>query len=354
MNAKKRNVFTFTQSGTGQLTTDQVWALFDGGMAPQYSSTGIDPADPYVLTLELSKYTSHTQAFVAFGWTCRYWWPTKFKVEAYNVYSSANTWVTLCDYSTTAVQLPTLIIPFGSGRVNPHTGTTISGSFTKFRITIYQGDTSQSNMWGISEIFYCHPEAYTCFYGLNTFSSDVAKAYDTSFTGTDSIKSAFDNKVDYTLLNNSSVIGNGAPAADCKAYWASTSMPNDRVKILYNVPGNEATIFFSRRSNYGSILKYGYTDKYIYILRYNNAAWKSDDWEKISAGYADSAGSATRATQDSDGNAINATYFKSSGNITLVAGTATKIGTQNGADVKLTITAMTDQEVTDLLGAMSA
>ena len=49
------------------------------------------------------------------------------------------------------------------------------------------------------------------------------------------------------------------------------------------------------------------------------------------------AATATKATQDSDGNAINATYFKSSGNTTLVAGAATKIGTQNGADVKLTL-----------------
>lgn len=48
-------------------------------------------------------------------------------------------------------------------------------------------------------------------------------------------------------------------------------------------------------------------------------------------------GSATKATQDSDGNAINTTYFKSSGNTTLVSGSATKIGTQNGADVKLTL-----------------
>jgi hypothetical protein len=64
--------------------------------------------------------------------------------------------------------------------------------------------------------------------------------------------------------------------------------------------------------------------------------------------------SATYATKDSDGNTINATYFKSSGNTTLVAGAATKIGTQNGADVKLTINAMTDTEVSDLLGAMTA
>ena len=57
-------------------------------------------------------------------------------------------------------------------------------------------------------------------------------------------------------------------------------------------------------------------------------------------------GAATKATQDSDGNAINATYFKSSGNVTLVSGTATKIGTQNGTDVKLTLPTITDTKVT--------
>ena len=220
MNAKNRNVFTFTQSGTGQLTTNQVWALFNGAMEPQYSSTGIDPADPYILTLELSKYTSHTQAFVAFGWTCRYWWPTKFKVEAYNTYQSANTWVILCDYSTTAVQLPTLIIPFGSGRVNPHTGTTISGSFTKFRITIYQGSTSDNNKWGISEIFYCHPEAYTCFYGLNTFSSDrlaTARSLAVSLSNT-STNTTFNGTSDVTNIKVSGTlgVGNGGTGATTK------------------------------------------------------------------------------------------------------------------------------------------
>lgn len=61
-----------------------------------------------------------------------------------------------------------------------------------------------------------------------------------------------------------------------------------------------------------------------------------------SSSYGGNAATATKATQDSDGNAINATYFKSSGNTTLVAGAATKIGTQNGADVKLTLPAHQD------------
>lgn len=46
---------------------------------------------------------------------------------------------------------------------------------------------------------------------------------------------------------------------------------------------------------------------------------------------------AYRADADGDGNNIKASYFKSSGNVTLVSGTATKIGTQNGTDVKLTL-----------------
>ena len=45
----------------------------------------------------------------------------------------------------------------------------------------------------------------------------------------------------------------------------------------------------------------------------------------------------SQAINDSDGNAINETYFKSSGDVTLVSGAATKIGTQNGTDVKLTL-----------------
>ena len=110
-------------------------------------------------------------------------------------------------------------------------------------------------------------------------------------------------KVDYTLNNDASVIGNNAPAADCKTYWSSLSMPDNRVKVLYNVPGNEATILFSKRSSYGSILKYGYADRYLYLLRNQSGTWKSTDWEKIYAGYADSAQYAVGASNyDADGN----------------------------------------------------
>ena len=57
--------------------------------------------------------------------------------------------------------------------------------------------------------------------------------------------------------------------------------------------------------------------------------------------YGGNAATATKATQDSDGNAINATYFKSNaGTTTLQSGAAVKVGTQNGADVKLQLPAI--------------
>lgn len=61
-----------------------------------------------------------------------------------------------------------------------------------------------------------------------------------------------------------------------------------------------------------------------------------DGADAVLLGRATSALSATKATQDSDGNAINATYFKANtGTTTLQSGTAVKVGTQNGTDVKL-------------------
>lgn len=93
---------------------------------------------------------------------------------------------------------------------------------------------------------------------------------------------------------------------------------------------------------------YSSTNKKLYRRNFKDYVWP---WikDKISSvlglsttGYTGNAATATKATKDSDGNAINATYFKSSGNTTLVAGAATKIGTQNGADVKLTLPAHQD------------
>ena len=62
--------------------------------------------------------------------------------------------------------------------------------------------------------------------------------------------------------------------------------------IIYNTHGNEYAYLINMRNDYvyGNILKIGYTDTYLRILRKKAGKWLSSDWEKISAGFADSAG----------------------------------------------------------------
>ena len=121
------------------------------------------------------------------------------------------------------------------------------------------------------------------------------------------------NAVQYNGVDNE-VIGGSASAAGAKNYWAdNTKVPKDTIVFNYNSSGTEYTTLFSNRNNqYGTILKWSYTDTYIRILRAHpgqttNNGWYTSDWEKISAGYADSAG---KATNDVDGNAIKTTYAK--------------------------------------------
>lgn len=104
-------------------------------------------------------------------------------------------------------------------------------------------------------------------------------------------------------------------------------MPSASSAIIYNVLGSEKTIIAGKSSGpYGHMLQLNYNDNYLRILRYSAGSWKTDDWEKISAGHADTAtyatssgscsgnsATATKATQDSDGNIINTTYLKRSG-----------------------------------------
>lgn len=226
LNAKERGILTFTQSGSGQLTEAQVWGLFDGKIIPQYG-TAIDPEDPYILTLDLSSFiNAHCQVFSAFGWTCRYWEPLKFKVELYDTYSNVNEWVTICDYSQTQYTgqysgggTASLFVKFGSGTVNPHTGVTRGGMFKKIRITIWKGNEG-TNRWGISEIFFCYPENYSVYGGLHAYAADKAtnaKYADQLSTarylavalGNTSTDTAFDGHVSVTNIKTTGTLGVG-------------------------------------------------------------------------------------------------------------------------------------------------
>ena len=84
----------------------------------------------------------------------------------------------------------------------------------------------------------------------------------------------------------------GAPADSAKS-WFTGTMPSASGAIIYNVPGSEKTIIAGKSSGaYGHMLQLNYDDNYLRLLRYQAGSWKTTDWEKISAGYADSAGNA--------------------------------------------------------------
>lgn len=104
-----------------------------------------------------------------------------------------------------------------------------------------------------------------------------------------------------------------APASSAKS-WFTDTMPSSSGAIVYNVPGSEKTIIAGKSTGaYGHMLQLNYDDNYLRILRYVAGNWKSDDWEKISAGYADSAGNADTAT---NANAVNGVSLTWDGEIT--------------------------------------
>ena len=91
--------------------------------------------------------------------------------------------------------------------------------------------------------------------------------------------------VDYEYVSDESVIASDSPADSCKTYFAN-NVTNGRCKIVYCKNGTEYTLIFSKQQSgtYGNIIKYGYGNNTIYMLRYENKKWKSTDWEVICAG----------------------------------------------------------------------
>nr|WP_320120071.1 hypothetical protein [uncultured Marinifilum sp.] len=146
-NATERYQVTQTGSATVSLP-----ALFNGAFGPSYSGTAPTEQNPTVILIEGIP-ACHTQAGAWVGWSTRYWPANKFKIEAYNVHSGANTWVTVADFSHTIfsgndykIQMP-------------------SGTYSKLRFTFLSA-TGNNGRLGVSELFYLHPEATTPYYGL--------------------------------------------------------------------------------------------------------------------------------------------------------------------------------------------
>ena len=136
--------YTVTQTGAAQLYLPM---MFDGNMNPSYPTVSPTLADPTVIEVS-GLPEAHTQTGAWVGWTTRWWNSNHFKIEGYNIYQDANSWVVLADYSVTtysgydfAAKMP-------------------SGVFTKIRYTFYSA-TGTNGRIGISELFFIHPEATT-------------------------------------------------------------------------------------------------------------------------------------------------------------------------------------------------
>ena len=120
--------------------------------------------------------------------------------------------------------------------------------------------------------------------------------------------------------NLAGTISSNSPAVELQAYWDDINKIKLRsVNTAYNTSGTEYSFLLSKgvSNRYGTVLRWSYSTKYIEILR-KAVNWLSTDWERINAGYADSAGNATTASKLGSSNIGSATQP-----IYLNAGTAT-------------------------------
>ena len=137
-----------------------------------------------------------------------------------------------------------------------------------------------------------------------------------------------DNKHASDLVNyggNQTGIGQNTPFSGATTWFDAYDGTN---ALVYNTNGVEWTLLGSQAPGrgYGTILKWGYNDTYIYMARKSGGSWLTNDWDKISAGYADSAGYATSA-----GSASSATTA-SSADYATSAGSASSATTASSAD----------------------
>ncbi len=135
----------YTVSQTGSAAFD-LSRLFDGKLNPSYTRASPSDLDPTVVLIE-GLPDIHIQAGAWIGWTTRYWYPRRFKIEGYDSYNESNSWKVVVDYSTqnyTGSNDLSVALP--------------DGSFTKLRFTFYEATGTNGRM-GLSEIYFIHPEA---------------------------------------------------------------------------------------------------------------------------------------------------------------------------------------------------
>ena len=97
-------------------------------------------------------------------------------------------------------------------------------------------------------------------------------------------------------------LGNQTPFSAATSYFTD-SVDSGTTCMYYNTSGDEESLIFSKNNNsWGNILKWGNYDDYLYIAHRKSGNWNSsNNWIKISAGYADVAGACSGNANNVDG-----------------------------------------------------
>lgn len=96
------------------------------------------------------------------------------------------------------------------------------------------------------------------------------------------------------------------PFSYAQSYFTD-SVGKGKMKGLYNHSGVEYALLFSKAASgsVGTVLAWTYNDTYLRIGRYYSSSWKTSDWEKISAGYADTCKSFIRVSANANPTDLN-------------------------------------------------
>ena len=146
--------YEVTQTGPAAAQLN-LTTLFDGRMAPIYSSGAPTEQQPLIITINGFP-IGHSQRGAWFGWSTRYWPPRTYKVEVLN--SRNSQWTTIADINNASSGSNVIRIP----------GRDAFGEFlytSAVRMTIYSANGNDGRL-GLSELFFIHPEASQAYDGL--------------------------------------------------------------------------------------------------------------------------------------------------------------------------------------------
>ena len=190
-------------------------------------------------------------------------------------------------------------------------------------INIYESGTSQgmSRSYSANDEFAIeYSDGFVKYYHNSVLIRSVARSYGTPlYMDSSFYHNGYIYDVYFEPIRISDRLYSDERTVSQTVDWLKDLTKDVKRGFIYNTSGIEYSYLLGFKKNaigtqavYGAALKMGYQDNYLRILRVNGGSWITSDWEKISAGYADTAGSATTAS--------SATYATSAGNADKVDG----------------------------------